>query len=114
MLGSGQLDEMTRGDQLTSITQLDSSLMELEAGTRDMQRLAKVMHNTRVRKGYCSSDKQLIEVQLYVLIDEPSLRQIKSEISDAIEPQIEKLVSQGEKAIANLEKTQSTLERKVL
>ena len=51
-------------------------------------------------------------LQLYALIDEPSLRKIKSEVADAIEPQIEKLVAQGEKAITNLEKTSASLQRK--
>lgn len=51
--------------------------------------------------------------QLYVLIDEPTLRQVKSDVVEAIEPQVEKLISEGEKAIVNMEKSVTSLQRKV-
>ncbi|KAG9049534.1 hypothetical protein FS837_010014 [Tulasnella sp. UAMH 9824] len=75
---------------------IQGCVAELENGTRDMERLAKIMHNTR----------------LYVLIDEPTLRQVKSDVVEAIEPQVEKLISEGEKAIANMEKSVTSLQRK--
>ncbi|KAG9019543.1 hypothetical protein FRB90_000852 [Tulasnella sp. 427] len=75
---------------------IQDCLAEIGKGTRDMERLAKIMHNTR----------------LYVLIDEPTLRQVKSDVVESIEPQVEKLISEGEKAIANLEKSVTSLQRK--
>ncbi|KAG9015578.1 hypothetical protein FRB94_000183 [Tulasnella sp. JGI-2019a] len=79
-----------------ALDHLDAASETLSKGTDDVDRLAKIVHSTR----------------LYVLIDEPTLDRIKSEVSDAVVPQMEKLIEQGEKALANLEKSSTSLQKK--
>ncbi|KAG8884056.1 hypothetical protein FRB97_005278 [Tulasnella sp. 331] len=79
-----------------ALDQLDGASELLSKGTDDIDRLAKIVHSTR----------------LYVLIDEPTLDQIKSDVTDAVVPQLEKLIEQGEKALTNLEKSMNSLQKK--
>jgi len=49
---------------------------------------------------------------MYVLIDEITLRQAQSKITEEIEPQVNKLIEQGEKAIEKLERLEHNLKMK--
>ncbi|KAG8865163.1 hypothetical protein FRB96_000052 [Tulasnella sp. 330] len=88
-----------------ALDQLDGASELLSKGTDDIDRLAKIVHSTRV----CLS---LDPGSNVFGCNEPTLDQIKSDVTDAVVPQLEKLIEQGEKALTNLEKSMNSLQKK--
>ncbi|KAG8936528.1 hypothetical protein FRC02_001494 [Tulasnella sp. 418] len=76
---------------------LSETLVDLKSSLSDSDRLIKIMQNSR----------------MFVLVDEPYLNQVQTKVAEEISPQIEKLITQGEKAINNLEKLEGSLKTKV-
>ncbi|KDQ64211.1 hypothetical protein JAAARDRAFT_187571 [Jaapia argillacea MUCL 33604] len=77
--------------------EVNESQRGLRNGTRDLPRMAKVLDNEKV----------------FLLVDEGTIRQYKSELTDEIEPQIHELISRAEKGIKGLYKRRDILQAKV-
>ena len=61
---------------------------------------------------YASPD-ELCSPQVFLLIDESTVRRYKADLTDEIEPQINELLSRAEKGLQLLLKRESVLEAKV-
>ena len=89
----------------------------LRNGTRDLPRIAHVLDNERVygHRAESSNSYQLktITLQVFLLVDEGTVKKYKADLSDEIEPQITELISRAEKGMEALQKKRLMLQRKV-
>ncbi|KDQ21112.1 hypothetical protein BOTBODRAFT_169765 [Botryobasidium botryosum FD-172 SS1] len=76
---------------------LEDAVEEISLGTRDLPRLSKVMHTSR----------------LFTLIDENLVRQMKEDVSSEVEPQVKQLIGRAESALRGMEKQEAMLHSKL-
>ena len=88
----------------------------LRNGTRDLPRMAHVLDNQRVLGPCTESDNYPLKIttlQVFLLVDEGTVKKYKADLSDEIEPQITELVSRAEKGLEALQKKRLVLQTKV-
>ena len=56
---------------------------------------------------------KIITLQVFLLVDEGTVKKYKADLSDEIEPQITELISRAEKGMEALQKKRLLLQRKV-
>ena len=101
-------------------TDLNASYQAHEAqelirqGTYDLPRMTKVLESDRVSQlspallAYLTSRG----MQVFLLVDEGTVRRYKADLTDEIEPQINELLSRAEKGLQVLLKRESVLQAK--
>ena len=88
----------------------------LRQGTYDLPRMSKILESDRVRHIIKMPPPLLTlcrSAQVFLLIDEGTIRRYKSDLTEEIEPQINELLSRAEKGLQVLVKKESILQAKV-
>lgn len=78
--------------------------------------MAHVLDNQRVLGHRAESDScplKIVILQVFLLVDEGTVKKYKADLSDEIEPQITELVSRAEKGLEALQKKRLLLQTKV-
>ena len=106
---------MTKGTDI-ALLQAHEAQELLRQGTYDLPRMSKILESDRVRHIIKMPPPLLTlcrSVQVFLLIDEGTIRRYKSDLTEEIEPQINELLSRAEKGLQVLVKKESILQAKV-
>lgn len=87
----------------------------LRNGTFDLPRMSKVLESQRVRaiNGTTGTARPDSCHQVFVLIDEGTIKKYKSDLVDEIEPAVNELIERAEQGLKALYKKESILQTKV-
>ena len=105
--------------RFTVCEQLYEAQALLRNGTRDLPRMTKILQNERVSCylfflfEILPSNHSIDPFQVFLLVNEDTVKKYKSSLADEVEPAISELIQRAEEGLASLEKTQQLLETKV-
>jgi len=98
------------------IPQLYEAQVLLRNGTQDLPRMTRVLQNERVSR-YCPMWSLTVHSythrQVFLLVNEETVKRFKTNLADEIEPAISELIERAEQGLVTLEKKQQLLETKV-
>ncbi|PPQ94802.1 hypothetical protein CVT25_007439 [Psilocybe cyanescens] len=85
----------------------------LRNGTEDLARMSKVLQNERVRHLSIRNREDTNPEQVFLLVNEGTIKRYKRGLADEIEPAITELIERAEQGLVALEKKAHTLQDKI-
>ncbi|KAG6856044.1 hypothetical protein H0H87_008148 [Tephrocybe sp. NHM501043] len=85
----------------------------LRNGTLDLPRMTKILESQRVCSIVLCAADFLTRTQVFLLIDEGTVKRYKADLVDEIEPSVNELIERAEQGLHALYKKESALQTKV-